>query len=230
MGKNEFKFELHTHTVHSDGSFSPRELVESAKKYGYYGIAITDHNTTSGCEEAMEWGRRLGVMVIPGIEWTTFYGHIVVLGGKSQLDWRKVNPDSVVGLIEEAHAMGDVVGIAHPYRVGYPICTGGRNQFPNEIFEHIDFYEVISGAVDDPSNRRAIREYTELKNRGYNISATYGRDWHCDKDESDAKYGATYLTTDKEDIGLTDALQLIKCGCTRVGYRDSTSCILEDKI
>lgn len=57
MGSKEFKFELHTHTIHSDGAFTPKELVESAKKHGYYGIALTDHNTSSGCREAIEWGK-----------------------------------------------------------------------------------------------------------------------------------------------------------------------------
>ncbi|MBQ8178329.1 MAG: CehA/McbA family metallohydrolase [Clostridia bacterium] len=230
MGKNKFKFELHTHTVHSDGAFTPKELVESAKKHGYYGIALTDHNTTSGCDSAVEWGKKLGVLVIPGIEWTTFYGHIVVLGGNSKVDWRKVNPDTVIELIEEARAAGDVVGLAHPYRVGYPVCTGGKNQFPKEIFEHLDFYEAVSGEIDDPSNLSAILEYNELKSRGYSLSAAYGRDWHKDADKSGAKYGATYLLSDKEKLNLTEAIELIKSGCTLVGYRDTANNILEEKI
>lgn len=229
MGSKEFKFELHTHTIHSDGAFTPKELVESAKKYGYYGIALTDHNTSSGCKEAVEWGKKLGVLVIPGIEWTTFYGHIVVLGGNSNIDWRKVNRESVVTLIKEAKAQGDIVGLAHPYRVGYPVCTGGKNEFPKEIFEHLDYYEVLSGEVDDISNQRSIKEYNDLIGLGYKLSPTYGRDWHSDKDKEGAKYGATYLLSDKTELTLSDALSLIKSGCTKVGYRDTAINILEEK-
>lgn len=225
---NKLKFELHTHTLHSDGGFTPRELVESAKKYGYYGIALTDHNTTSGCDEAVEWGKRLGVLVIPGIEWTTFYGHVVVLGGKSQVDWRSITRSNVVDKIREAQAAGDVVGIAHPYRVGYPVCTGGRNTFPFEIFEHLDFYEVISGEIEDETNRRAQEEY-RLINERYGISAVYGRDWHRDIDNIGSKYGATYLLSDKENISVEEALFLIKTGKTLVGTRENDINLLEEQ-
>lgn len=225
---NKLKFELHTHTLHSDGGFTPRELVESAKKHGYYGIALTDHNTTSGCDEAVECGKRLGVLVIPGIEWTTFYGHVVVLGGKSQVDWRSITRSNVVDKIREAQAAGDVVGIAHPYRVGYPVCTGGRNTFPVDIFEHLDFYEVISGEIEDETNRRAQEEY-RLINERYGISAVYGRDWHRDIDNIGSKYGATYLLSDKENIGVEEALFLIKTGKTLVGTRENDINLLEEQ-
>ena len=225
---NKFKFELHTHTIHSDGSFTPKSLVECAKKYGYTGIALTDHNTQSGCKEAIEWGEKLGLVVISGIEWTTFYGHLVVLGGHSNINWNEVNPANVIEKIIEAKNAGDVVGLAHPYRVGYPVCTGGRNNFPSEIFEHIDFYEAISGEVEDLTNKRAKNEYFLLKEK-YDISATYGRDWHCDNDKENCTYGATYLLSDKETLTTQDALYLIKTGQTMIGEKVSGKDLMEEK-
>ncbi len=225
---SEYKFELHTHTVHSDGAFTPKTLVESAKALGYKGIALTDHNTNSGCKEAIEWGKKLGVMVIPGIEWTTFYGHIVVLGGKSQVEWKDVRPENVVEKIKEVQKAGDIVGIAHPYRVGYPVCTGGRNQFPKEIFSVLDFYEVISGEVEEVTNERSVAEYKKLRKDGYVISATYGRDWHGNNDKKGATYGATYLITDGDITTVDDALRLIKEGRTKVGDRENSKNLLED--
>jgi len=44
-------FELHTHTIHSDGDFKVAELIENSKKYMYEGIGLTDHNTESGHSE-----------------------------------------------------------------------------------------------------------------------------------------------------------------------------------
>ena len=49
-----YPFELHCHTVHSDGSFTPEELVKAAKARGLSGIALTDHNTASGAQEGVE--------------------------------------------------------------------------------------------------------------------------------------------------------------------------------
>jgi len=56
------------HTIHSDGTFTPKELVQLAKRKELSCIALTDHDTLSGVQEAQEEGNRLGVEVIAGIE------------------------------------------------------------------------------------------------------------------------------------------------------------------
>ena len=60
--------DLHMHTVHSDGTLTPTELVELAKRQGLSCIALTDHDTLNGVEEAQSAGSRLGVEVIAGVE------------------------------------------------------------------------------------------------------------------------------------------------------------------
>lgn len=63
--------DLHAHTTASDGSYTPTELVRYAKKKGLSAIAITDHDTIAGVEEASIEGRKLGIRVIPGAELST---------------------------------------------------------------------------------------------------------------------------------------------------------------
>ncbi|MDR1629193.1 MAG: PHP domain-containing protein [Oscillospiraceae bacterium] len=60
--------DLHTHTVYSDGSMTPAQLVRHAKENGLAAIAVTDHDTVSGVSEAMDEGAHAGLEVIPGIE------------------------------------------------------------------------------------------------------------------------------------------------------------------
>lgn len=60
--------DLHIHTTYSDSSLTPKEVVEKARYVGLGTIAITDHDTVDGIPEAIEWGRRYKVDVIPGIE------------------------------------------------------------------------------------------------------------------------------------------------------------------
>ena len=60
--------DLHVHTNASDGEYSPKEVIKLAKEDGIKTIAITDHDTLSGLEEAIDAGKNLGVEVIPGIE------------------------------------------------------------------------------------------------------------------------------------------------------------------
>lgn len=67
------KFDLHTHTTASDGEYSPADLVKKAYQKELKTIAITDHDTLSGIEEAQRTGHELGILVLPGIELTTKY-------------------------------------------------------------------------------------------------------------------------------------------------------------
>lgn len=63
--------DFHLHSTASDGTSSPTELVALVAKQGVRTMALTDHDTTAGVEEAVAAGRRLDVRVIPGIEIST---------------------------------------------------------------------------------------------------------------------------------------------------------------
>ncbi|MGZ8584973.1 MAG: PHP domain-containing protein [Actinomycetota bacterium] len=65
--------DLHAHTNHSDGTFTPGELVRLAAERGLDVVAVTDHDTTAGLEEAAAAGRELGVEVVPGVELSAEY-------------------------------------------------------------------------------------------------------------------------------------------------------------
>jgi len=60
--------DLHTHTVHSDGTFKPLELVKLARSRNLTAIAVTDHDITSGNTETISYGQELGVKVVSGVE------------------------------------------------------------------------------------------------------------------------------------------------------------------
>lgn len=60
--------DLHVHTTASDGTLTPSELVARAAETGLAAVAITDHDTVAGWDEALGAGEREGVRVVPGIE------------------------------------------------------------------------------------------------------------------------------------------------------------------
>lgn len=60
--------DLHLHSTASDGTLSSAELVTYAKEKNLEAIAVTDHDTVEGLEEALAVGVRLGIEVVPGIE------------------------------------------------------------------------------------------------------------------------------------------------------------------
>lgn len=63
--------DLHTHTTASDGMQSPAQNVRLAKEAGLSAIAITDHDTVAGVDEAILEGKRLNITVVPGVEVST---------------------------------------------------------------------------------------------------------------------------------------------------------------
>jgi hypothetical protein len=67
-------YDLHTHTVHSDGTTQPEDNVSLASQLGLRGLALTDHDTVAGWAQMREACARLGLEFIPGIELSTERG------------------------------------------------------------------------------------------------------------------------------------------------------------
>ncbi len=64
--------DLHSHTNASDGTYTPTELVDYAAKKGLSSLAITDHDTLDGLDEALAAaGQYPELEIIPGIEFST---------------------------------------------------------------------------------------------------------------------------------------------------------------
>ena len=72
------KADLHIHTYHSDGIYSPIEIIDKAIEKGISIISITDHDSTNALSEAIEYGREKGVEVIPGVEISTDINNVEV--------------------------------------------------------------------------------------------------------------------------------------------------------
>jgi len=83
------KIDLHIHTVYSDGTYTPGEVVKKAKEIGLVAISITDHDSVEGVEEALQAGREFGVEVVPGVEMSSDVDHdeVHILG--YYLDFKK---------------------------------------------------------------------------------------------------------------------------------------------
>lgn len=64
--------DLHTHSIYSDGSYTPAEIIAEAKKLGLT-VALTDHNTVSGVAEFMKAAEEQGVTSVAGTELSTAY-------------------------------------------------------------------------------------------------------------------------------------------------------------
>ncbi len=121
MTQNEygtFSIDLHTHSTASDGLLSPTDLVRLASSVGLKTIALTDHDSTFGLDEALASGRDYDVEVIPGIELSCSVnaGELHMLGYlidhnsavlQTRLEeFRKSRRDRVARIVARLHAAG----------------------------------------------------------------------------------------------------------------------------
>ena len=137
QGPAWYRGDLHMHTAHSDGQCASQSgakvpcpvflTVEAAARRGLDFIAITDHNATSQYDEMRELQPYFNkVLLIPGREITTFYGHMNLLGTTSYLDFR-VGSQSVPDantLLRNAQKLGALVSINHPEAPTGELCMG----------------------------------------------------------------------------------------------------------
>ena len=73
--------DLHIHSTVSDGSCTPTDIIEKANELNMRTIALTDHDTVLGIQEAIEAAEKYGIEFIPGIEMSVDYvGTYEILG------------------------------------------------------------------------------------------------------------------------------------------------------
>lgn len=68
MVENEKYVDLHIHTIYSDGSFTPKEVIYYANSIGLVAVGITDHDTTDGITEAIVSAQEYEIEVVAGLE------------------------------------------------------------------------------------------------------------------------------------------------------------------
>jgi len=126
--------DLHIHTTISDGTLTPKELIRQAKEAGLSAVAITDHDSIDGLDEAQREADRLGVTLIKGIEFSTTFGenrliHILGLGIDPQSEgfeqiyttYRREREDRLPAVFDQLRSMG----VAIDPEAVRPFVSGG---------------------------------------------------------------------------------------------------------
>lgn len=72
-GRYAGRVDLHVHTTHSDGAYTPAQVVDLARRAGLAALAVTDHDTLGGVPAARAAAPGSGVEIVSGVEITTEY-------------------------------------------------------------------------------------------------------------------------------------------------------------
>ena len=186
------RLELHNHTVESDGNLTCQELTEYLAADHVDAFAITDHNTTSGqkkIEQLLE-EKYYPISLIRGMEYTTYFGHILCLNLAKYVPWNSIDQHRPELLFEAAREKGALVGIAHPFSYGDPFARGCRFEMTISDYSKVDFIEIFNNPESlHEVNERGTNLWMSLIFSGYQITATSGMDLH-----NRAKLAGCYAT------------------------------------
>lgn len=175
------RYELHNHTTHSDANITCRELVEHMEKDHVDVVALTDHNTISGHREMQQILSELNTHVqgIYGMEYTTYYGHILCQNLHRYVSWDSIDLNHPEKLFEECRKAGALTGVAHPFSFGAPFARGCRFEMKIHDFTNVDYIEIFNDLESlHNTNEPALRWWEELCLQGERIAATCGMDLH----------------------------------------------------
>jgi hypothetical protein len=185
-----YRGDLHMHTGHSDGSCTSQSgtkipcpvflTAEAAVARGLDFIVITDHNTTSHYDAMRELQPYFDkLLLIPGREITTFYGHANVFGTTQFIDFRlgsKSVPD-MNALLNEVDAAHGLIALNHPGIPSGQQCMGCGWTAPNTDFSRIHVLEAVNGP-DADGEKSGVPVWQKQLNRGLHITAIGGSDNH----------------------------------------------------
>lgn len=189
-GRRWYKGDLHMHTGNSDGyckssggEKAPCPLyntAEAARARGLDFISITDHNTVAHHNELTRLQAHFAPMLlIPGREITTFYGHANLFGTSEWLDFRTLDPaQSRNAVLAKAAKLKGVLSVNHPTAPSGEICMGCGWIEPDKTnWNNVQAIEVVNGPEVE-SQFSGIPFWEKLLNQGYRITGIGGSDNH----------------------------------------------------
>lgn len=199
------KGDLHMHSVHSDGKYDVKNIMNLAKLHGLDYIFLTDHNTFSQNDYIKSSD---SLVVMPGMEWTHYNGHCNFLGVKSPVKNFVANDKKkVVEIMEEARNSGALITLNHPF------CRFCGWKWGFDV--PYDAVEIWNGPMKD-SELDAVEWWNSKLVEGEIIPIVGGSDSH--KDELFRMIGTptTFLYSDSK--APSDIIKAIKNGHGFVSY------------
>lgn len=166
--------DFHVHSRQSgDASPTIAETLTFAKSVGLDFVMLSEHNTNSGLTLYADVQPDFpDLLLIPGVEWTTYAGHANALGATQWVDHKiGVRGVTTADAIQQYEDQGALFSINHPLSPGAPICIGCRWEIPVDA-STIDGVEVQSGILP------AVPFWEKLCAEGSHAAAMGGSDDH----------------------------------------------------
>ncbi len=220
--------DFHVHTLQSDGTPTMREALEFADGIGLDFIMLSEHNTNSGLTLYGSLQPDFPtLLMIPGLEWTTYSGHAHAIGAVDWVDQKVgVRGVTVEGAIEAIQAQGGLFSIDHPTVPGGNFCIG----CPWEIEvdpTSVDGVEVQGGIWN------AIDFWEQMCAEGSHATAVGGSDDHEGGLGSGVLYSPIGMPTTMvfaEELSVDAILEGVRAGRTVIKVNSIDDPMLETEL
>ena len=189
-----YRGDLHMHSGNSDGKCASQSgnevtcpvyrIVETARDKGLDFIALTDHNTISQANALRELQQAFDkILLVPGREITTFYGHANIFGLTDFIDFRMTSAsyEAAKNWMTAVNAGGGIISINHPGVPSGENCMGCGWQIENIPDKVITAVEVLNGGSMKYSIEGSIEgwdQWHKMLNIGQHVTAIGGSDDH----------------------------------------------------
>ncbi len=139
--------DLHVHSRDSgDARPALDEVAGFARQRGLDFVVVTDHNTVAQVERLVDaQGRSADVLLVPGIEYTTYDGHAGLFGATAWVDHRIGTTGTIAGLVDAVRAQDALLVVNHPNLDLGDRCLGCAWRQSDVDPDDVDAIEVITG-------------------------------------------------------------------------------------
>lgn len=172
--------DLHVHSLESgDARPSIDEIVAFARAQGLDFVELSDHNTTSQLDFIVDAQERSSdVLILPGVEWTSYAGHANGIGATAFVDHKIGQPGVTIDAVAEAfRAQSALVSINHPNFALGSLCIGCSWEHSLEA-EAIDAVEIVTAGTSQIFGNQAISFWDALCDTGKHVAPVGGSDDH----------------------------------------------------
>jgi hypothetical protein len=248
-GARWYRGDLHMHTCHSDGTVERQSdgarvpgpvyhTVEAAAARGCDFIAVTDHNAVSHHHALRELQPSFDkLLLIPGVEITTFQGHAGVLGAIGYVEFRLTSPHlpRIGDLLDAVERQHGLFAINHPALPSNEYCMGCGWTTPGTDYARVAAVEVVNGGAAAAQGGVADGPFSGIPfwearlNEGHRPTAIGGSDNHKpDADPAKASaVGAPTTVVWAENLSERAILDAIRAGRVFVDVEGTRDRVLE---
>lgn len=175
--------DFHVHSREStDARPNVDEILRFAKSRGLDFVVITDHNTVTQDDFFIAAQKKSpDVLLIPGIEVTTYAGHMNAIGATRFVEHKVDQPgESIQKTVQAIHDQGALLALNHPLLDLGDSCIGCAFRHPLDKLP-LDAIEVATGGLQQGGllfSTRVLRLWDDLNNTGRRVAAIGGSDDH----------------------------------------------------